>query len=164
MIDLDLPKRFYNDHRACGLPSGLKLKELSDKIRVRLDREAYDDLLDDARHYITDPQLGNERPGLRESARATKQILESTQPPKQEFDQDDLVIRPDGLDTFDVLTAERKRHVGRIYRKEMPFDGMGWAFQASDQSCPSITPHWETALEMAVDEVNGNFLHENYWD
>ena len=50
-VTVDLPTRFYQDHAGRDLPSGTVVKRLAKTTRVELDREAYDDLLSDARHY-----------------------------------------------------------------------------------------------------------------
>lgn len=50
-VTVDVPHRFYEDHVGRDLPSGEVVKYLSRKVRVRLDRTAYDDLLSDAEHY-----------------------------------------------------------------------------------------------------------------
>lgn len=52
-ITVDVPHRFYEDHVGRDLPPGEVVKHLSGKVRVRLDRSAYDDLLSDARHYAS---------------------------------------------------------------------------------------------------------------
>lgn len=50
-VVVDLPKRFYADHLQRDLSGGLIERETSKGYRVRLDREAYEDLVGDADYY-----------------------------------------------------------------------------------------------------------------
>jgi hypothetical protein len=73
----NLPPRFYDDHVSRGLPAGEFIKRTARYVRVRLDDNAYADLLSDARFYMDcgDPTLIAENPGLVASARATVRRL-----------------------------------------------------------------------------------------
>jgi hypothetical protein len=50
-VTVDLPPVFYNDHVGRDLPAGEHVKTLRWYERVKLNREAYDDLLADAQQY-----------------------------------------------------------------------------------------------------------------
>lgn len=84
VVVVDLPQRFYDDHVSRDLPAGCFEKRLARKHRIALDRDSYDELLDDARHYA-DPGMGfaSEEPGLVASARATVRRLEAVDAPPQ---------------------------------------------------------------------------------
>jgi hypothetical protein len=78
MKTYDVPSRFYFDHKYRDLPSGRIIKELARTVRVELNQEEYDELLDDAKHYAetfsgfdVEPYLR----GLAASARATVRSL-----------------------------------------------------------------------------------------
>ena len=78
-ITVRLPKRFYDDHVARDLPAGDVFKETSKHFVVALTVADYDEVLDDARHYVwlgTTGDLDPEYSGLVASARATVKILE----------------------------------------------------------------------------------------
>lgn len=82
-ITIDLPPRFYDDHRSrdCG-ESGVVVKETKRFVRVTLDTVAYDDLKSDARYYAdmygdVDPNLF----GVVASARATLKRLAKVERP-----------------------------------------------------------------------------------
>lgn len=83
-VQLDIPARFYEDHRGrdCG-ETGIVVKRLASKVRVQLDRTAYDDLLSDAEHYAGDgmSEWWDEGRGVILSARATVKALRAVDRP-----------------------------------------------------------------------------------
>lgn len=80
-----VPERFYDDHVERDLPAGRVVKALSkNRLRVELDREAYDDLLSDARHYADPEGFDWNDPFMRGvilSAKATVRALEKVERP-----------------------------------------------------------------------------------
>ncbi len=89
-VTVDVPTRFYEDHRGRDLPSGEVVKRLSRTTRVVLDRKAYDDLLSDAQHYagsaMDDMYLDDfaTASALIRSARATVKALRNTTRPEED--------------------------------------------------------------------------------
>jgi hypothetical protein len=72
-IRLIVPARFYDDHLGRDLPSGSELRRSRAGVTVDLDREGWDDLLDDAQFYVDMgvSEFGSGCLGLISSARAT---------------------------------------------------------------------------------------------
>jgi len=102
-VTLDLPPTFYDDHVSRDLPAGTEIKRTQRYVRVELTREAYDDLLSDARHYSEpDPswtiRYDAHLLAISRSARATVKRLEAIEPPDgtividEVFDDDDPEI------------------------------------------------------------------------
>ena len=81
-VELRLPARFYDDHAARDLPSGVVVKRLAREVDVRLDREALDDLRSDAEHYATTTGLDPDLLGLAQSAKATVRRLSGVEIPE----------------------------------------------------------------------------------
>ena len=81
-VQVRLPARFYEDHVARDLPSGVVVKRLAREVDVRLDREALDDLRSDAEHYATEPSYRTYDPGLVSSAKATLRRLVGVEIPE----------------------------------------------------------------------------------
>lgn len=80
-VTVRLPARFYDDHDARDLPSGVVVKRLAREVDVQLDREALDDLRSDAEHYATEPEYRTYDPGLVASARSTLNRLRGVEIP-----------------------------------------------------------------------------------
>lgn len=90
-VTVDLPSTFWYDHHSRELPSGTLVRGLGrarpgygyPRVRVMLDRAAYDELLDDARHYAdpNGPRDFDGWLGMLASARATIRALERVTPP-----------------------------------------------------------------------------------
>ena len=123
-ITIDLPPTFYDDHASRDLASGRELKRTKRYVRVELDREAYDELLSDARHYSEpDPswtiKYDAHLLAISRSARATVKRLEAVEPPDgtitvdEVFPEDDPEVvaaldRPkDDSDGIDQLLSDR---------------------------------------------------------
>jgi hypothetical protein len=71
-----LPALFWYDHLARDLPAGAKIHETKRYVYVELDRETYDELVSDSRHYAYEMgSAGFEGHGLIASARATLRRL-----------------------------------------------------------------------------------------
>lgn len=78
-VTVDVPARFYDDHKARELPSGEVVKVLASKYRVRLDPDEYSELLSDAEHYAGDAMMDwwEDGRGVILSARATVRALKA---------------------------------------------------------------------------------------
>ena len=81
-VTVDVPARFYDDHVGRGLPAGNELKRLARTVRVELDRAAFEELLDDAKHYdASAEEMWDGSAGVVMSARATIRALRATETP-----------------------------------------------------------------------------------
>ena len=124
-----LTRRFYDDHVERDLPAGTVLAQNPRTVRVELDRAAYDELLDDARHYA-DPEsgFGPEFAGLVASARTTVGRLQAVGRPGEDLvsnvTAEDLVVaaeRADGT-AADLLDRTLAATRARLAREELPVD------------------------------------------
>lgn len=70
-----LPPAFYDDHVARELPAGVELRRTRSHVYVALSAAERDELLDDARFYVTDGKYMDGAFGLTSSARATVKAL-----------------------------------------------------------------------------------------
>jgi hypothetical protein len=76
-VVVTLPKRFYEDHVGRDLPAGTLVAENPQSVTVSLDAAGWDDLVADAKHYVTgfDGEPMRNYVGLISSARATLKRL-----------------------------------------------------------------------------------------
>ena len=71
-----LPATFWYDHLSRDLPAGEKIRETKREVVIEVDRETYDELVSDSRHYAYDMAPGGfDGYGLIASARATLRRL-----------------------------------------------------------------------------------------
>ena len=77
-VEVKVPATFYYDHVSRDLTAGKILKEYATKLLVELNKESYDELLNDAEYYADGGGgLGSEFRGLISSAQATVRALEA---------------------------------------------------------------------------------------
>ena len=83
MTSYTLPRRFYDDHVYRDFWGGNVIKSTSRTITVELDREAFDELLDDARFYseMGAREFDRNYSGVVKSATATVKALTLAGPP-----------------------------------------------------------------------------------
>jgi hypothetical protein len=94
-VTVKIPGRFHEDHVWRDCPGGTVIRTYkSGHLLVELDREAFDDLLSDARHYSTD-YSDPEWFGLVSSARATVKALAKVQRPEASVPVPFLFRNPD---------------------------------------------------------------------
>lgn len=76
-VVVTLPRKFYEDHVGRDLPSGTVVTENRQSVTVSLDAAGWDDLVADAKHYVTgfDGDPLRDYIGLISSARATLKRL-----------------------------------------------------------------------------------------
>ena len=82
-VTVTLPKIFFEDHAARELPTGDVVKRTKRTVTTKVDREAFDDLLSDARYCATEIDAGGEPLllSLMRSARAAVKRLEAAELP-----------------------------------------------------------------------------------
>lgn len=83
VILVKLPRIFWEDHRDRDLPSGRLIKEFKHQVMVNLNREDYEELLSDARHYSSDAMgtwEGDYAKSVKRSAKRTVRTLEKFKP------------------------------------------------------------------------------------